>query len=193
MSARYILDIANNVIDDSQFMQGRNLSTTVDAMSAKRQRAAIQVPQVAPKQGVRWAFARGAEVEGQDGVLGRRAASAVPPFVRTAEPHYLRPNLILIARFKAYLPRLGSFCSYLTIVEHSGRSRSRWMASNAHLVVHRPQPMHLLGSTIEAPQPRQRAVSARTCSSVKVSTYSLNGAAFSRSRSTCATSRLALS
>ena len=138
-------------------------------------------------------FARGAAVEGQDGVSGRRAASAVPPFVRTAEPHYFFPNLILMARLSAYLPKLGSFCSYLTIVEHSGRSRSRWMASNAHLVVHRPQPMHLLGSTIEAPQPRQRAVSARTCSSVKVSTYSLKGAAFSRSRSTCATSRLALS
>ena len=58
-------------------------------MSIQRQRAAIQVPQVAPKQGVRWAFARGAEVEGQDGVPGRRAASAVPPFVRTVEPNYL--------------------------------------------------------------------------------------------------------
>ena len=87
MNARHILNIANNVIDDSQFMQGEYLSTMVDAMSAKRQRAAIQVPQVAPKQGVRWAFARGAEVEGQDGVPGRRAASAVPPFVRTAEPN----------------------------------------------------------------------------------------------------------
>ena len=87
IGARHVLDIANDVIDDSQFMQGEYLSTMVDAMSAKRQRAAIQVPQVAPKQGVRWAFARGAEVEGQDGVPGRRAASAVPPFVRTAEPN----------------------------------------------------------------------------------------------------------
>lgn len=87
MSARHILDIADDVIDDSQFMQGEYLSTMVDAMSAKRQRAAIQVPQVAPKQGVRWAFARGAEVEGQDGVPGRRAASAVPPFVRASEPN----------------------------------------------------------------------------------------------------------
>ena len=37
IGARHVLDIANDVIDDSQFMQGRNLSTTVSAMSAKRQ------------------------------------------------------------------------------------------------------------------------------------------------------------
>ena len=35
MSARHILDIANNVIDDSQFMQDKNLSTTVDAMQTQ--------------------------------------------------------------------------------------------------------------------------------------------------------------
>ena len=37
IGARHILDIANDVINDSQFVQGRNLSTTVDAMSTKRQ------------------------------------------------------------------------------------------------------------------------------------------------------------
>ena len=58
------------------------------------------------------------------------------------------------------------------------------MASNSHLVVQRPQPMHLFSSTTLAPQPRQRAVSARTCCSVKAATYSLNGSLRSSSWST---------
>ena len=58
--------------------------------------------------------------------------------------------------------------SVRTMVLHSGRSRERWMASNSHLVVQMPQPMHLFGSTTDAPQPRQRAVSVFTCSSVRV-------------------------
>ena len=60
------------------------------------------------------------------------------------------------------------------MVLHSGRSRCRWMASKAHLVVQTPQPIHLLGSTTLAPQPRQRAVSALTCSSVKAMRSSRN-------------------
>ena len=72
----------------------------------------------------------------------------------------LLPKRILISRLSAYFARLGIFFSYFTIVEHSGCSRCRWIASNAHLVVHRPQPMHLF--------------------SVKVSTHSRNGSAFSR-------------
>lgn len=43
----------------------------------------------------------------------------------------------------------------------------RWIASNLHLVVQIPQPRHLFGSTTEAPQPKQRAVSFLSCSSVK--------------------------
>lgn len=35
IGARHVLNIANNVINDSQFMQGRNLSTTVDAMQTQ--------------------------------------------------------------------------------------------------------------------------------------------------------------
>ena len=53
------------------------------------------------------------------------------------------------------------------MVLHSGCSRCRWMASKAHLVVQTPQPMHLLGSTMLAPQPKQRAVSALTYWAVK--------------------------
>lgn len=56
-----------------------------------------------------------------------------------------------------------------TRLEHSGTSRLRWIASKWHLVVHRPQPMHLFSSTMLAPQPRQREVSNLTCSSVSVS------------------------
>ena len=40
--------------------------------------------------------------------------------------------------------------------------------------MHIPQPIHLLGSTTEAPQPKHLAVSALTCSSVNVSLASLN-------------------
>ena len=58
--------------------------------------------------------------------------------------------------------------SALYIFDASGRSRLRWMASNSHLVVHRPQPMHWFSSTSVAPQPRQREASLRICSSVKV-------------------------
>ena len=57
--------------------------------------------------------------------------------------------------------------SLRTMVLHSGRSRWRRMASKPQRVVQMPQPMHLFGSTTLAPQPRQRAVSALTCSSVK--------------------------
>lgn len=58
--------------------------------------------------------------------------------------------------------------SLLTILLHSGRSRCRRMASNAHFVVQTLQPMHLFGSTTLAPQPRRRAVSILTRSSVSV-------------------------
>jgi len=48
------------------------------------------------------------------------------------------------------------------------------MASNAHFVVQTPQPMHLFGSTMLAPQLRQRAVSFLICSSVNATRSSLN-------------------
>ena len=57
--------------------------------------------------------------------------------------------------------------------EHSGRTRLRWMASNSHLVVQMPQPMHLFGSTTLRPQLRQRLASDFICSSVKVTRSSL--------------------
>ena len=47
--------------------------------------------------------------------------------------------------------------SAFTIRLHSGSSRCRWIASNSHFVVQTPQPIHLFGSTTEAPHPRQRA------------------------------------
>ena len=50
---------------------------------------------------------------------------------------------------------------------------SRWMASNLHLVVQTPQPTHMNSSTTATPQPRQRAHSACTCSSVKLPRRSL--------------------
>ena len=54
----------------------------------------------------------------------------------------------------------------------------RWIASNLQRVVHTPQPRHLFGSTKDAPQPRQRAVSFFICSSVKVTRSSRKVLAF---------------
>lgn len=59
-----------------------------------------------------------------------------------------------------------SLSSVRIIVEASGTSRDRCMASNSQRVVQRPQPIHLFWSTTVTPQPRQRDASSRTCSSV---------------------------
>ena len=47
------------------------------------------------------------------------------------------------------------------------------MASNLHLVVQIPHPIHLFGSTTVTPQPRHLAVSVFTCSSEKIPEGSL--------------------
>ena len=49
----------------------------------------------------------------------------------------------LTARFAAYGRMPFSLSSHFIIFEASGKSRVRWIASNSHFVVHRPQPMHL--------------------------------------------------
>ena len=48
------------------------------------------------------------------------------------------------------------------------------MASKSHFVVQIPQPIHLLASTIVAPQPKHLDVSFLICSSVSAKTLSLN-------------------
>ncbi len=74
--------------------------------------------------------------------------------------------------FQSVLTQAGELLLVFDHVEHSGRSRLRWMASNSHLVVQMPQPMHLFGSTTM----RRSSGSGRsrhfTCSSVKVATSS---------------------
>ena len=86
----------------------------------------------------------------------------------------LRANLIfngcLIIFGKIYF----SLSSEGIIVEQPGSSLWRDIASNTHFVVQIPHPMHLFGSTTEAPQLRQREVSAFTCSSVSVCDKSRN-------------------
>lgn len=64
--------------------------------------------------------------------------------------------------------------SDLTILLPSGISLVSLIASNSHLVVHRPHPIHLLGSTTLVPHPRQRFASICTCSGVNVERKSLN-------------------
>ena len=83
--------------------------------------------------------------------------------------HYLPLRMMRTACLPAYLSMGPTLSSQRTMLEASGTSRSRWIASNMQRVVHRPQPMQRFGSTTLTPQPRQREASALTCSSVKVS------------------------
>lgn len=70
---------------------------------------------------------------------------------------FLAARLILNSRLIMYGRMAFILSSQAYILLHSGLSRCRWMASNAHFVVQTPQPMHLFGSTMLAPQLRQRA------------------------------------
>ena len=78
-----------------------------------------------------------------------------------------RPEAIKMAPLAMYGARFS------TLGDLKSPSRTRWMASNLHLVVQMPQPTHLPVSTTVAPQPRHRWVSFLSCSSVKVPRRSL--------------------
>ena len=74
-------------------------------------------------------------------------------------------KVILILRFRAYGRTAFILSSDFHILLHSGNSRFKWIASNSHCTVHRPHPIHLFGSTTDAPHPKQRAASVLICSS----------------------------
>ena len=75
--------------------------------------------------------------------------------------------MIFISLAAAYFATTGSLSSQRTMLDASGISLLRWIASNSQRVVHRPQPMQRLRSTTVAPQPRHREASVLICSSVK--------------------------
>ena len=83
--------------------------------------------------------------------------------------YFFLENLILIACFAPFGRIYFNLSSLGTILLHPGSSLCNLIASNSHFVVQIPQPIHLFWSTTEAPHPRQRAVSAFTCSSVNTS------------------------
>ena len=51
--------------------------------------------------------------------------------------------ILTIVKLAAYFASGRTLSSQRIMLVQSGRSRRRWMASNMHLVVHSPQPMHL--------------------------------------------------
>ena len=88
-------------------------------------------------------------------------------------------NFSLMDCFTIFGMMYFSFSSDGCMMDAPGSSRCKWIASNTHFVVHTPQPIHLFGSTTEAPQERHLEVSFLTCSSVKVKDRSRNVAAWS--------------
>ena len=100
-------------------------------------------------------------------INGKQAASLMLPVYRFI-PYSQRSFLISIFLCLSAMNSGSTFLRVSYAMLSTFVRFLRWMASNLHLVVQTPQPRHLLGSMTDTPQPRQRAVSFLSCSSVKV-------------------------
>ena len=103
------------------------------------------------------------EVAAENNLTEIRSVTCEIGEVSGVVPEYMADCFAPFGRIYFNLSSLG------TILLHPGSSLCNLIASNSHFVVQIPQPIHLFWSTTEAPHPRQRAVSALTCSSVNTS------------------------